>query len=262
MISIQYTKSEGLGTFIDRRSDQGSRDATFHELTQITFYKLDPEKGVHHDSSIEIKTARMEEALKTHSTTHPLLLLIIPARTHTLKDVVLDVCCPFSRRFSRVALTYGCCIPILCLIAIDLLTLVIRLVTLIPRYLYQRYDVHPLKQPNTEYLYVHCKKAWGLEVTGESPTSTETKEKDNRHLFEKDELPKDTTWESLCTSDFYWRIDLVPALQSQPLQVKEGEGLAKDKYRRVHYDKLFETFFNDQNLRMYPSLPAPTLTVC
>lgn len=170
------------------------------EKTELTFYKIDPRSGVIDAETTLIPNGSADKiyaslfVTKPASVTSVLWLLLFPQRTHTLRDFALDLFVPINRRdfvvpdgsplirtISRISL-----------FVVEIFTLIIRIFTCIPAFLWQRFhNPHPAIQHflQEEAVFVACQKTWTLK-DGEDDLSTSS-------------------------TVFHWRVDFYPALQNE-----------------------------------------------
>jgi len=156
---------------------------------------------------------------KTLQLTDFLLLMLMPARTHTFKDLCLDTAAPFTRRSLA---NQENVIELVKALFIDIVTFALRLLSSLPRAAYNfcYAQQHPLKgafNKDVDAVYVKCKKTWKIEGEFCEKLSENRPEKiTNEH-----------------TSTFFWRIDLQPALHNRFEFENESYSLEKDYANRI-----------------------------
>jgi len=269
--SLTFNKEIDLGKWSYNHSDEPGRlgvnavaSIKINETTEVNIYPINEKTGaISQDAHFPLSSTKAPQAydslLKTKEQMH-VLCLILPARTHTIKDLLLDVSFPPSRRvMANVPIkSLPAVVGLIMVIAIDLITLVVRLLTVIPRAVYNHMHKHPVIEAgisSSSALYVKCKKTWAISA--------------NNETFPPGQVT--------CASTFYWQVDIHSPILNKPafetiefmsnhcpisvigIPVYEEKGTERFS-GRIFYQSL--RFFRQQDLSLTDKLDLPDITYC
>ncbi|MCH9625897.1 MAG: hypothetical protein S4CHLAM123_10820 [Chlamydiales bacterium] len=163
------------------------------------------EQGVvNSEVSLTCKTngsyAIFQRLLKTKSTSEGINLrdCILTRRTHSFKDLTLDTLAPNTRKaihFEK-SRTY-----LITCVVLDLLTLLFRCITCLPRIAYNTSYPHPLKGEfgeNINSVFVQCKKT--VEIQG--------------HFLKRDAIEEPLKIETHVSTNYQWPVHFVNPLDT------------------------------------------------